>query len=544
MSLEPPERDTLVHALLSPLTTLQGAVGLLGRRLEDNADPNLTLLLLAMERSVERLRAVCELILQGASVQGEQIVIALPLADLPSAGLAPPRGPPAAGEPAPLDRVERRSPELGATLEPKRQVLVIAAATSGAARVAEALRAQGHEVLLVSESAEGVDRARELRPSLVLLDPKLDAQSEMALRVLEEDPDTKGVTLAVMAVEPSPLGLYPPLLIGPTLPPELAAELLGRAIGPESAGREDRSHILVVDDEADLAALIALQFSDEGYQTTIVHSGTEALRIVREQQFGLILLDVMLPDIDGFTVLGGLRAQQETQLTPIILVSAINSLAEKVRGLQLGADDYITKPFSADELSARVQAAMRRSEREGGANPSTRLPGNLAIERVISQRIVQGQPFAVCYGDLDHFKAYNDSYGFLKGDAVIQRAAQILLDAVRAQGSSDDFVGHIGGDDFVLITTPERVAALCTAAMRQFDETAPLFYEAETRARGYISGVDRQGRPAQFPLVSITFAVVSSARRSFSHPGEVAQRAVEAKKRAKLIPGSVYLIEE
>jgi GGDEF domain-containing protein len=187
---------------------------------------------------------------------------------------------------------------------------------------------------------------------------------------------------------------------------------------------------------------------------------------------------------------------------------------------------------------------MRRSEREGGANPSTRLPGNLAIERAITQRIAQGQPFAICYGDLDNFKAYNDSYGFLKGDAVILRTAQLLMEAVRAHGNGDDFVGHIGGDDFVLITTPDRAVAICEAAIAQFDGTAPLFYGAQARADGFISGVDRQGRPTQFPLVSISFAVVSSAWRPFSHPGEVAQRSAEAKKRAKLLPGSVYLIEQ
>jgi GGDEF domain-containing protein len=252
----------------------------------------------------------------------------------------------------------------------------------------------------------------------------------------------------------------------------------------------------------------------------------------------------MLPDIDGFTALGGLRAQAETQLTPIILLSAINSPMEKVRGLELGADDYITKPFSAAELSARVQAAMRRSEREGGANPSTRLPGNIAIERAISQRIDHGLPFAVGYCDLDNFKAYNDRYGFLKGDAVILRTAQILLDAIRTMGNPDDFVGHIGGDDFVVISTPDRIETICSTAVARFDATAPFFYDPATRQRGFISGVDRQGRPTRFPLASITITVISSARHTFRHPGEVAQRAAEGKKRGKQIPGSLYLLHE
>lgn len=540
----PPEHDLVVHALMSPLTTLQGAVGLLARRLQGHSDPSVAALLLTLERSVERLRATCELLLQNMAVEGEQIVIELPIATLPHMGMPSTESSTALGPGKLLQGLISSPSQQALEAERTRQVLVIAGAESVAVSIGEALGRQGYEVLVVAEAAAGIDRARELRPILLLLDPEVDAQGEMALRILQEDPDTKGVTLAVLASEPQLAGATSVLLVDPALSAEQAAEQLGRAIGPEGTGREDRPHILIVDDEADLAALIALQFSDEGYQTTAVHSGTEVLRIVREQQFDLILLDLMLPDIDGFTALGGLRAQQETQLTPIILVSAINSPAEKVRGLQLGADDYITKPFSTAELSARVQAAMRRTEREGGANPSTRLPGNLAIERAITQRIAHAQPFVVCYGDLDNFKAYNDSYGFLKGDAVIQRSAQILLEVVRAYGNPDDFVGHIGGDDFVLITTPERVELICTAATRQFDETAPLFYDPETRARGHLSGVDRQGRPTQFPLVSITFAVVSSAKRGFSHPGEVAQRAVDAKKRAKLIPGSVYLIEE
>jgi DNA-binding response OmpR family regulator len=370
----------------------------------------------------------------------------------------------------------------------------------------------------------------------------VDPQGEPALRVLQEDPNTKGVALAVVSQDLHHASGRATLL-SPATPLAQAVQQLQQALGREAVGREHLPHILVVDDEVAIARLMALQFSDEGFQTTVVHSGTDALRVAREQSFDLILLDLMLPDIDGFTALGGLRAQQETQLTPIILVSALDSPAEKVRGLQLGADDYITKPFSAAELSARVQAAMRRSEREGGANPSTRLPGNLAIERAISQRIAQEQPFAVCYGDLDNFKAYNDSYGFLKGDALIQRSAQILLEATRSHGNPDDFVGHIGGDDFVLITTPERAEPICAAMIAQFDATVPLFYDAETRARGFLSGVDRQGRLMQFPLASISFAVVSSAVRPFSHPGEVAQRAVEVKKRAKLAPGSVVLLE-
>jgi CheY-like chemotaxis protein len=541
MSLPPPELDRFTHALLSPLTTLQGTAQLLRRILEGQEDAQLVALLGVLERNVARLRVACELLIANARLVDGRVVIETTAATFGRTG-ATTTSPHQAAQgaahtwPAPLEAAARPTPQDG-------PVLIIAGKVSAAGAIGAALRERGRSVVEARSSTEGLDRARELRPALVLVDPHVDAQGETALMILSEDPDTKTIPLAVLGREASGGGLSH-LLVNLEQPAAAAAERIEQTLVPGATGREGRPHILIVDDEPDIAEVIALQFEAEGYQTTQIYSGAEGLRIVREQQFDLILLDLLLPDLDGFTVLGGLRAQPETQLTPIILVSAINSPAEKVRGLQLGADDYITKPFSPAELSARVQAAMRRSEREGGANPSTRLPGNIAIERAISQRIVQGQPFAVCYCDIDNFKAYNDSYGFLKGDAVIQRTAQILLDTVRAYGNPDDFVGHIGGDDFVLISTPDLVPALCEAAIGRFDETAPLFYDSATRARGFISGEDRQGRPATFPLVSITITVVSSARRPFRHPGEVAQRSVEGKKRGKLMPGSVYLIEE
>ncbi|KPV52998.1 hypothetical protein SE17_12190, partial [Kouleothrix aurantiaca] len=243
-------------------------------------------------------------------------------------------------------------------------------------------------------------------------------------------------------------------------------------------------------------------------------------------------------------VLGALRARNATATTPILLLSARDSAPEKVRGLQLGADDYVTKPFSPAALQARVRATLRRFEREAGANPSTRLPGNTAIERTLRRRIELGIPFAVCYADIDNFKAYNDTYSFLKGDAVIHQTANVLLEAVTQQGNYDDFVGHIGGDDFVVITTPERAPAVASYAIHAFDLLSPLFYDAATRARGYIDAKDRQGRPMRFPFVSLSIGIVSTDRYPIQHVAEVAQRSVEPKKRAKEHEGSTFIFEE
>ena len=522
-----------MHTLISPLTALQGAVGLLRRSQSD--EQRVLTLLATIERSVDRLRLACDQILSHAEISGDRIRIDLPVAMIGSSlshGAPPPAAIPllrnlAMGSDASAhDQQAARAAEL---------LLMVARPDAAALALGDELEARGYQLLWAHHTDDGLDMARQLRPGLIILDPHLDAQAYLALQIFGEDPETKMIPLVLLG---NAKGDY-------ALPLARLLEQIDVSLEANRSPQRVRQHILIVDDEPDIAQLISDQFADEGYLTTVLGSGIEVLRIVREQQFDLILLDLLLPDIDGFTVLGGLRVQPETQLTPIILLSAINSPADKVRGLQLGADDYITKPFSDVELNARVQAAMRRSEREGGANPSTRLPGNIAIERAISQRIEQNDSeFAVCYCDIDNFKAYNDTYGFLKGDSVIQRTAQILLDTVREHGNPDDFLGHIGGDDFVVITSLGRLDLVCNKVIARFDMTAPLLYDREARIRGFISGEDRQGRPTVFPLVSISIIAVSSRLRPLSHPGEVAQRSVEPKKRAKLIPGSVLIIDE
>jgi diguanylate cyclase (GGDEF)-like protein len=128
----------------------------------------------------------------------------------------------------------------------------------------------------------------------------------------------------------------------------------------------------------------------------------------------------------------------------------------KVHGLGKGTDDYVIKTVDPLELQARIEMVIRRTQEQSGANPLTRLPGNLALEREVKKRLDSGEPFSVCYCDLDNFKAYNDKYGYEAGDRVIFHTAQTIMNSVRALGDNGDFVGHIGGDDFVVVTTPTR----------------------------------------------------------------------------------------
>jgi len=413
--------------------------------------------------------------------------------------------------------------------------------------VGRTLREAGYQLLGAGDGFQGVDMARAQHPDLILLDLDLPQPgAQHVAQVLREDPETKAIPMIYITGAAPPPAQVPPHveLIARGAPPAALLALARRTIDAARARGAETPMLLVVDDDADIQRLLALRLQRDGYRVVCAGTGAEALMAAQKQLFNLIILDLLLPDIDGFSVLGALRARQATAMTPIILLSARDSATEKVRGLQIGADDYVTKPFSPVELQARIRAALRRHEREAGANPSTRLPGNVAIERAIRRRIETNTPFAVCHADIDNFKAYNDTYSFLKGDAVIHQTANILLAAVAQHGNPDDFVGHIGGDDFVVITTPDRVEPICAHAIANFDQLAPLFYDAATRQVGYIDAVDRQGRPARFPFVSLSIGIVSSERHAIQHLAEVAQRAVDPKKHAKDLPGSVFVLEE
>jgi GGDEF domain-containing protein len=181
---------------------------------------------------------------------------------------------------------------------------------------------------------------------------------------------------------------------------------------------------------------------------------------------------------------------------------------------------------------------LRRSVRNGDASPLTGLPGNRAIEETIAARIAADSRFAVCYVDLDDFKAYNDRYGFFAGSEVIKMTTEVILEAIENYGTSDDFTGHIGGDDFLVVTEMERAPLISQEIIRLFDLRIPEQYEPEDRERGCIISTDRKGQINSFPIMTISIAIVHNTYRKLDHPGKVAQIAAELKKYAKSIDGS------
>src|SRR3954468_14620088 len=219
--------------------------------------------------------------------------------------------------------------------------------------------------------------------------------------------------------------------------------------------------ILVADDDRDIGRFVELNLTLEGFDVELVHDGAEALRRATENPPDLILLDVMMPGVDGVEVVRRLRAQSSTASIPVVMLTAKSLSADKVVGLTAGADDYIVKPFDTLELVARVRTTLRRTADVRSVSPLTGLPGNHRIDIEIATRSRAAAPYAVCHVDLDEFKSFNDAYGFLRGDDLLQVLAGVLEQAAAAAGEPAPFVGHVGGDDFVMVCTPDQAEPMC-----------------------------------------------------------------------------------
>lgn len=297
--------------------------------------------------------------------------------------------------------------------------------------------------------------------------------------------------------------------------------------------------ILVADDDPDLCAAVRSVLSKAGHRVIVSRDGRSALEQTLRSAPDLLLLDAEMPEMSGWELMRHLRADPMLQHLPVLFLTGKTRIQDKVAGLELGADDYITKPFDSRELVARVQGLIRRMRLELEANPLSLLPGNRAIEAEIESRIRADAKFAVLYADINGFKAFNDRYGFSQGDRVIQTTARILLDARRP----GDFVGHVGGDDFIAVTTPRRAVPTCRRVIAEFDAFARTLYSREDLANGYIEVPDRQGRMGRFLIMGIAIGVVTNERRRIESVGEVSEIGTELKKSAKRSPGSAYFVD-
>jgi PleD family two-component response regulator len=290
-----------------------------------------------------------------------------------------------------------------------------------------------------------------------------------------------------------------------------------------------KGRILVVEDDFDISNMLRIYFTGQGFEVTVAPRGGDALAITRQSLPHLIVLDIMLPDMDGYAVCKELRTTTRTSHIPIIFLTQKDERSDKIAGLELGADDYITKPFDIEELKLRVTNAIARAERESQTDPRTGLPSGRLIEDYL-RRIIRTHGWGLLDCRLAHFERFKDVYGFIAGDEVLRFTSIVLGEVVDELGTPSDFIGHPGGDNFVVITTAAAAPRLRERLKARFNEEVVTHYNFVDRERGYIVAKGREGEEYQVPLMSLAVGLVTSETRSFSDIREITELAAEARR--------------
>jgi len=301
--------------------------------------------------------------------------------------------------------------------------------------------------------------------------------------------------------------------------------------------------LLVVDDDPFIARLLEIELKAAGYDVRVASDGEQALAAAQERPPQLVLADVMMPNMDGFELTRRLRQDPRTATVSVIMLTARGLSADKLEGFAIGADDYIVKPFDTPELLARIRGVLNRASDTRSLSPMTGLAGNIAIEDEIERRVAAGDPFAVLFVDLDRFKSYNDRYGFLRGDEAIRETARVIGEAAGQIVGADTFVGHAGGDDFVVVVPPEQATATAQQIVQAFDEMVPALYDVDDRTNGYVEVTNRRGDLQRFPLLTLSIGIASTEKRAFRHYAEAVTVAMEMKQFTKDSGASSWSID-
>jgi len=302
-----------------------------------------------------------------------------------------------------------------------------------------------------------------------------------------------------------------------------------------------KERIVVADDSLLMLKIIEDKLLEAGYEVISAADGKEALGKIIDNPPDLVILDVMMPLMTGWEVCCQLRKHALTNALPIILLTARSEEEDRIAGLELGADDYIVKPFSANELLARVKAILARTKRSRQASPLTGLPGNEAIEERITRRLAARKPTAIVYADLDNFKAFNDVYGFKHGDRAIKLTSRILSGSLEWWEKEDDFLGHLGGDDFVVIIDPERADEFSQMVVERFDLEIKYLYKKDDLEKGYLVTTNRRGEWEKYPIISLSLAIMEFPDSQIESYQQLGEKAVQIKKKAKSIKGSCFV---
>lgn len=290
-----------------------------------------------------------------------------------------------------------------------------------------------------------------------------------------------------------------------------------------------KSRLLVVEDDLDIGNMLKIYFSGMGFDVDVAVRGSDALEKTKQVLPHLIVLDIMLPDIDGYEVCRNLRTNMRTSHIPVIFLTQKDERSDKLQGLELGADDYITKPFDIEELKLRVQGAIRRAERESLTDPRSGLPAGRLIEEQL-RRIIREKDWALIDARVNHFEPFKDVYGFVAGDDVLRFTAMLIGEVVDELGTTSDFIGHAGGDNFIIVTKADRASAIRDRLRARFNEEVQTHYNFMDRQQGFVQAPAADGTTTKVSFMTMSMGVVSPLEQSFADIREITELAAEARR--------------
>lgn len=290
-----------------------------------------------------------------------------------------------------------------------------------------------------------------------------------------------------------------------------------------------KARLLVVEDDVDIANMLKIYFSGMDFEVDVAHRGADALERTKQVLPHLIVLDIMLPDIDGYEVCRTLRTSTRTSHIPVIFLTQKDERSDKLQGLELGADDYITKPFDIEELKLRVTGAIRRSERESLTDPRSGLPAGRLIEEQL-RRIIREAHWALLDMRVNHFDPFKDVYGFVAADDVMRFTAMLIGEVVDELGTPNDFIGHAGGDNFVIITTAEAAPRIRQRVKERFAAEVLTHYNFMDRQQGFLQAPKPDGVIEKAPFMTMAVGLISADQQSFADIREITELAADARR--------------
>ncbi len=300
--------------------------------------------------------------------------------------------------------------------------------------------------------------------------------------------------------------------------------------------------ILIISSDSKLKEVLKFCFDGWGYEVFLEDAGFKDLTPIKKISPDVVVADVHSASKERLEICRTLKDDFITAFIPIVALIDKRQLRDQLLEIKQGVDDYLIKPPDPLDLRVRIEMAIKRSQYSFYSSPLTGLPSGRIIEEVLKGKIDNAESFAFGYIDIDNFKYFNDVYGYLKGDRVIMQTAYMLYTAIKGSGDKDDFIGHIGGDDFVFITSVDKHKAVSEKFISLFDRLIPFHYSDMDRSNGYIAARDRTRKIKNIPLMSVSLALVIKAGPSdIKNAIEINEKVFEIKRYLKTVAGSKFM---